>query len=243
MKERLGRHIRSNLVGYVALFIALSGTAYAASGGNFILGEPNVAESRTSLSAPIADRALQLTNTDTAPGATALGLNTASGHPPLIVNSDTRVRNLNADEVDGLDSSQLEGARAYGWGGGGDCDLFGTKPNPLFCPIHSNHGIGYIVRVGTGTYCVGVNGIVPAHNVALVSVEWSGTKLPISGAYPPGNTAAMWRASNSACAASEFEVKTERQYPATASGSGGGSVPVSQPAVPSSDVAFVIAIP
>jgi hypothetical protein len=85
----------------------LGGTTYAATGGNFILGTSNVASSRTSLSAPISDRALQLTNANTGAGATALGLNVASGHAPFTVNSGTKVAHLNADKLDGIDSSGL----------------------------------------------------------------------------------------------------------------------------------------
>jgi hypothetical protein len=86
------------------------GTTLAATGGNFILGNPNSADKTTSLSASLADSgviapALRLTNTNPNAGATALGLNVASGHPPLTVNSGTKVANLNADKLDGLDST------------------------------------------------------------------------------------------------------------------------------------------
>ena len=96
MINSFGSHVRRNLIAYLALFLALGGTTYAATGGNFILGERNSASSRTLLSAPIAGKALQLTNNDSASGATALGLNVASGHPPFTVNSATKVPNLNA---------------------------------------------------------------------------------------------------------------------------------------------------
>lgn len=116
MLKGLGSHVRANVVGYVALFVALTGSAYAATGGNFILGQPNSASSRSTLSAPIADRALQLTNRNTAPGATALGLNVANGHPPLAVNSSQKVPNLNADKLDGVDSSALQRVGLVHWG-------------------------------------------------------------------------------------------------------------------------------
>ena len=103
--KRFGSHVRGNLVGYLALFIALGGTTYAATGGNLILGKPNSASSTTSLSAPVTGRALQVSNTKTSAGATALGLNVASGHPPFTVNSGGKVANLNADKLDSLDSS------------------------------------------------------------------------------------------------------------------------------------------
>jgi hypothetical protein len=101
------RPSHATVVAYLALFVALGGTTYAATGGNFILGQPNSASSTTSLTRTGANTAkgLQVTNTSTGAGATALGLNVASGHAPFTVNSGTKVTNLNADKLDGIDSS------------------------------------------------------------------------------------------------------------------------------------------
>jgi hypothetical protein len=93
------------IVALFSLFVALGGAGVAATGGNFILGKANSATSTTSLSAPIGGKALQLSNTSTTAGATALGLNVASGHPPFAVNSGVKVANLNADKLDGIDST------------------------------------------------------------------------------------------------------------------------------------------
>src|SRR5690242_13732451 len=93
------------IVACIALLVALGGTTYAAPAGKFILGQSNTASSKSTLSAPIADKALTVTNNSTKAGATALGLNVASDHPPFRVNSGTKVANLNADQVDGLDGS------------------------------------------------------------------------------------------------------------------------------------------
>jgi hypothetical protein len=57
------------------------------------------------LTAPVAGKGLQVNNTSTGVGATALGLNVASGHAPFTVNSGTKVANLNADKLDGIDST------------------------------------------------------------------------------------------------------------------------------------------
>ena len=106
MRQRLLSHLTyANVMVTIVAFIVLGGMSYAATGGNFILGKSNSASSKTSLSAPISDKAVQLTNTNTGAGATALGLNVASGHPPLTVNSRTKVTNLNADKLDGIDST------------------------------------------------------------------------------------------------------------------------------------------
>jgi hypothetical protein len=101
------RPSHATVVAYLALFVALGGTTYAATGGNFILGQSNSASSTTSLTRTGANAAkgLQVTNTGTGAGATALGLSVASGHAPFTVNSGTKVANLNADKLDGLDST------------------------------------------------------------------------------------------------------------------------------------------
>ena len=110
---RQSRPSHGTVVAYLALFIALGGTAVAATGGNVILGKANSASSKTSLSAAISSTALQLTNTGTGTGATALGLNVASGHAPFTVNSPTKVANLNADRLDGQDSTAFGQVREF----------------------------------------------------------------------------------------------------------------------------------
>jgi hypothetical protein len=93
-------------MGGLALFISLGGVAYAATGGNFILGQANTATSSTQLSASGATtlNALKVTNTNTAAGATALELNAPAGHAPMKVNRSVKVGLLNVDLLDGLDS-------------------------------------------------------------------------------------------------------------------------------------------
>ena len=96
---------RAMAVALVALFLNLTGIAYAATGGNFILGQPNTATTQTGLTGNFAGRTLQLTNTNASAGASPLGLTTAAGRPPFFTNSATKVGNLNADKLDGLDST------------------------------------------------------------------------------------------------------------------------------------------
>jgi hypothetical protein len=97
----------SMAVALLALFVALSGVGIAATGGNFILGTPNTATSPTELTASGAasTSALKLTNNNTATGSTALELNVPAGKAPMKVNSRTKVTNLNADLLDGLEST------------------------------------------------------------------------------------------------------------------------------------------
>jgi hypothetical protein len=80
----------------LALSIALGGTgAYAATGGNLILGKANTASSVTKL-------------TSTSAGG-ALALSAPAGVAPLSVSGNTtKIPSLNADLLDGLDSTQLK---------------------------------------------------------------------------------------------------------------------------------------
>jgi hypothetical protein len=145
MLKVVGSHLRANMVGYIALFVALGGTTVAATGDPFILGKPNSASSKTSLSAPISNKALQLTNTSTGAGATALGLNVASGHPPFTVNSGTKVANLNADKLDGNDSS------AFVSGGGARYQnaIVGFPGDPFGGNLVTAPGVGSVRRTCT----------------------------------------------------------------------------------------------
>jgi hypothetical protein len=143
MPKTFGSHLRRNAVGYIALFVALGGTSYAATGGNFILGKPNSAGSTTSLSAPVAGKALQVTNTSTGAGATGLGLSVASGHPPLTVNSGTKVAKLNADLLDGADSSAFLSRAKVKWA---RVELDGT--------LGAHSGVTAVKHPGQGSYRV-----------------------------------------------------------------------------------------
>lgn len=78
--------------GAVMALVLGSGTAFAATGGKFILGKSNAATTTT---------ALKNNN------GTALQLTSKAGTPSLKVSNATRVPNLNADRLDGLDSSAL----------------------------------------------------------------------------------------------------------------------------------------
>jgi hypothetical protein len=103
MRQELRSHLTfANVVSLLALSVALGGTTYAATGGNFILGQSNSATSTTGLSAGTTGPALRATNTST---GTAASFNVAAGHPPFNVNSGTKVTNLNADKLDGKDAT------------------------------------------------------------------------------------------------------------------------------------------
>src|SRR5262249_59219092 len=94
--------VTSTLVLVVAS--AISGTVV---GAVFNLGETNSVDATSMLQGSSAGPMLQITNTSADTGATSLGLNVTPGEPPFTVNSDAKVTGLNADALDGLDSSDF----------------------------------------------------------------------------------------------------------------------------------------
>jgi hypothetical protein len=90
---RVSRHV--TVIAYLALFIALGGTAYAATGGTFLLGRSNQANATSSLKNTGSGAALKLTT----------GKATT---PPLAVSNGTKITHLNADELDGLSSAAFQ---------------------------------------------------------------------------------------------------------------------------------------
>jgi hypothetical protein len=77
MRKRF-RASHGTIVAYLALFVALGGTTYAATGGKFILGKSNSASTTTQLSSG-AGNALKVTDTNGGTGLYASGGNRSKG--------------------------------------------------------------------------------------------------------------------------------------------------------------------
>lgn len=93
----------------LALVVGLASTAFGANGDAWKLGKGNVATKITGLAGPLGVNGpmVRLTNNNAGTDDTALELRVQSGEAPMTVNSATRVNNLNADQLDGQDSSQF----------------------------------------------------------------------------------------------------------------------------------------
>jgi hypothetical protein len=90
----------------VSAFVA-AGAAVATT-KTFVLGTSNTVDAASTVTAGSSGlnaKLLQLTNNSTGSSATALGLTTPSSRPPMIVSSQAKVANLNADKLDGVDST------------------------------------------------------------------------------------------------------------------------------------------
>jgi hypothetical protein len=101
-----------------------------------------------------------------------------------------------ADLLSGRTASQLEGARAYAVSGSDFCS--GTPPT--FCSTPRSKGVAYVVRIGVGHYCVGVNGISAADPSSVALVSMPGDESP--------DYAASWHLTNAGCVSREFEITT-----------------------------------
>ena len=92
----------------LALVFGVATTALGANGQNFILGKAkNAATKVTGLVGNVDGASLRVTNPNTGTNDTALALRVQAGEAPMKVNSDTRVANLNADKLDGMDASEI----------------------------------------------------------------------------------------------------------------------------------------
>ncbi len=96
----------------LALTVGVATTALAGTGvgARFDLGKTNTVNAITKLVGSVAGPSLQIDNNSTNAAATALDLQVEAGKAPMKVNSETKVANLNADKIDGLDSSQFQKA-------------------------------------------------------------------------------------------------------------------------------------
>ncbi len=91
------RHLKTTLsvVGAATVLVLAGNTiALAATGGSFLLGKGNNANAQTTLARTTSGAVLSLKNT-------------SSTGTPLVVNGKGRVTNLNADTVDGFDSTAM----------------------------------------------------------------------------------------------------------------------------------------
>ncbi|MEO6351424.1 MAG: hypothetical protein ABIP53_12300, partial [Candidatus Limnocylindrales bacterium] len=93
------------VISLLALFVALGGTAYAATGGTFILGQKNSANVVTTLKSTSSSAVtLSVINTG---GKPAAKFTANDGVAPFQVTSGAMVPNLNADMLDGLSATDM----------------------------------------------------------------------------------------------------------------------------------------
>jgi hypothetical protein len=92
-----------------ALTLGTASAALAGSGvgGVFNLGKINTVNAISKLKGSVDGASLLIDNTSSGANATALSLHAESGKAPMRVDSSTQVTNLNADQLDGKDSTNF----------------------------------------------------------------------------------------------------------------------------------------
>jgi len=228
----------ANVVSLMALFVALSGGAYALTIPNNSIGAKQLKKNAVTgskimrgavTSSKVKDRSL-------------LAQDFRAGQLPQGAKGDTGPQGLSGpqgaqgpkgDTGDPGQAGAPGTARAYAVVDGVNCP---AMPFPT-CEIERSKGVAYAIRVGTGVYCVGVTGInnAASGSVAIVS--------PAGGASRSVLESVRWRRNNSACVASEFEVQTQLMGITIAgNATNDGSVQVADPPA-LQNAAFSIAIP
>ena len=106
-----GKFLKGALVGaIVSGLTVVSATAFAGNGigAVFNLGRTNRVDAPTALSGTTDGPQLRVVNSSTGSTAAGIGIKTNAARPPLTVNSNVKVTNLDADLLDGLDSTVLQ---------------------------------------------------------------------------------------------------------------------------------------
>jgi hypothetical protein len=192
----------SLVISLLALFVALGGTAIAATGGNFVLGQSNTASTKTQLASGVTTAgALAVINTGGRPAANFIS---NTGIPSISVSNAAKIQNLNADKLDGVDSTgfykvnqkvanaaqadsatnaaALGGIRASGFvqGGGSVVQRHSLEPGTTDTNLND-----YLTVPGFGSVlarCLSANGTLfsefafgPSVNVDIASYEGGGS--------------------------------------------------------------------
>jgi hypothetical protein len=161
-------------VALAALVVAIGGQAAYAAATNFLLNTTNTSNAQTTLNgSAVAGKALQLTNTNTAAGATALGLTVAAGRAPFTTNSSTKVTNLNADLLDGINSTGFVQGSAHVLSN----RIGFTVPND-----GNFHDANALTIPGIGTVSVEcqTDTTIPENSAALIFTNTSGGLLDVT---------------------------------------------------------------
>jgi hypothetical protein len=177
MAERIRDHIRSNVVGYVALFIALSGTAYAVDGplpGQNQVGSQDIINSEVK-SEDIGGA--QVRNSDLSFGAVTTGKIATGGVQTLDVFNNT----LTGADVNEASLGRVPSARFWGAGRWGD--------------VWANSTTDDMPQINAGT-CQeheGVEAVTSPRDIVLGTVNGGSAPNPL----PDGLTATFLLDSNS----------------------------------------------
>lgn len=136
------------------LVLAANTVTLAATGQGFLLGKSNSANTYTSLTRTTSGTVLKLQSL-------------SASNPPLTVNGTGRVTNLNADRLDGLDSSTLR-----------------TSTRVFTSTFTDQSEVAYNLPLANGTYLITFSSSFAG--IGTAAVECAVSEIPTSG--DPGRT-------------------------------------------------------
>jgi hypothetical protein len=105
--------VKGVALGAAVAMVTLVGSAAVAGTGVgkvFNLGEDNRVNARSQLEGATPSAVLSVTNSDKSSAASGVAIDVPGNDPPLVVNSATKVKNLNADLLDGHHASEFQSA-------------------------------------------------------------------------------------------------------------------------------------
>jgi hypothetical protein len=145
--------------GTATALVLVAGVATAGAGSAVILGRVNSASHVTTLSSS---------------RGVPLSLSAANGAAPLAVNSETKVRHLDADLVDGLDSTALQRRITGGCTAGSS--VGGVSVTGALSCVHDPYSVTWQAVVGPdGTAAFKHTGIATSRNApGDYTVTWTG---------------------------------------------------------------------
>jgi hypothetical protein len=257
---RVRAHIRSNVVGYVAVFIAMSGTAYAVDGplaGQNQVGSEDIINGEVKehdigqaavtndevkndslFGADVAANTLTTTDvknetlnsSDVAPNSLSSGRIADAS----LTGVDVKDNALKGADIDEATLDVGDGARAYALVKPFNCDtgLFAA------CTPDLSKGISSVIRELDGTFCVTAPGISALATPAAVTVDFTSST---DGAA----ASAMAMSESCGTGGKSFRVRTERLPEISVDAGGGVNNATAYGANPesTSDVGFTILIP
>jgi hypothetical protein len=245
MAARVGRFVRNNVVGFIALFIALGAGAYAAGlpkdsvkGKQIKAGAVGNAELRAN--AVTSDKVANgsLLGADFAPGQLVQGARGEQGpqgeqgaqgeQGPQGEPGPQGEQGIQG--VDGVAGT----ARAYA-----TVRSHVSIPCTPNCSLAQSKGIAQVTRPTAGVYCVSVPGVSAADVSPVASVEYAFTSLPTANAFVAVDSLRL------DCPTSEVNIRTFRRGSTSvrnAADTGATNVASDSP-VDANDVSFTIIIP
>jgi hypothetical protein len=94
----------------LATLAATAAFAGTGIGKVFNIGEDNRVNARSQLEGSTPSAVLKVTNTNSSAAASGIAIDVPGSSPPLVVNSATKVKNFNADLLDGKEASKFQSA-------------------------------------------------------------------------------------------------------------------------------------